>query len=229
MRTHLLASLLVSSVFALACGPDTAPAGGRNACPLKWKVVRDAEVSSQLSVEDGALVLAVPAMPRPAPGAGPAVDVYQDELLGDFDAAFEYEAFVSGGAGAYVQAAVAASTQSYAVARIGTHPVAGVAVALATSPEDVMQSEKATTATSGTLRFQRVGGELTVTSEAGGESAQVTGSLGDGALTIGVQFGSNHADQAVPAPSSIRITRFALTGGGAHVRADGFDCDSLKP
>ena len=190
-------------------------------CVKRWtKQLTVPGANASATVSGGALIVR-----STNTAAGSPLDVVQSGLSGDFDATFTFEAFVAGGTGGLVQAGVSAGPTNVAIAGIGSFPTVGISAAFvqpAGGPSDI----KASTGTAGTMRIQRTGSNLTVTTIAGGVTATATRTFTTGDLNIGVQIGSNMG--TVASEISIRITDFAITGGGSAVKSDDFSCDSLR-
>lgn len=202
---------------------DAGPAGPRDTghCPMLW-VVEDpgTSVNASARIEVGGLELEAESIPA----GDTALTVSQGGLSGDFAAELDFERFFEGFQGAYARAFVRNSDGVTAVSGIFTFPMPAVSAAILdgdTPPMDVAE----TTEIEGTMRFSRVGDELTITTAAGGAMATVSGTFA-GEAEIGVQLGNNGAIQVDPI-TRVRFTEFRLTDGGDFVQPDTFDCDSL--
>lgn len=217
-------------------GTGGTTATGGAPCIKRWTVQKiGTAATSSVTVGGGAMVLRSSNSRR-----GDLLNVTQSALVGDFDATFTFEAFVLGGAGAFVQAAVAeavaAPTTPIVTAGIGEIPAtAGNVPGLSATFQPGTSALQGTTEVAGTFRFQRAGSSLTVTATptGGGPRATTTNaSYGTFDVQIGLQIGSN-LSTVIASETSIRITSFSLSGGappagGPAVMSDDFACDSLK-
>jgi len=230
---------IVASFLFLGCGDDNATpvdasperspdivldaTPDTDNCRRLWAVT-DAAAGQTATVEGGALRFVAATL---APGAASIQVTQEASIAGDFDATFDVTVFAPGSIGAYVQAGVRppAPATSFGTGGIGTIPSSGIRAAIqgGGGPSDIAD----TTATAATIRFQRTGDMLTVTTTAADATvATVMGGL-SGNLSIGIELGNNHPTDATTSETSAEIASFTITQGGGAAMADTFDCDSL--
>jgi len=105
---------------------------------------------------------------------------------------------------------------------------AGTNVKAAVEHDGQKQEEvKGTSSTAGKLTIQRLGGFLTVTAAAGGDSKSVTSQFTKNNLIVGIALQGPYEPGDPAVASSVSIPAFNLTGGGGKVVADSFACDSV--
>lgn len=214
-------------------------AGGEDGgptCPQHWQYdicSLSAGASAGIDVKSGAMVLTETASEFMCGGAmwpPYTLKVFQSGLAGDFTVSFDYEGFTSGGYGVGVHAFVVElnNDQETAAASI-VDSGAGTNVKAAVEHEGQKQEEvKGTSSTSGKLTIQRLGGFLTVTAAAGGDSKSVTSQFTKNNLVVGIALQGPYEPGDPPVASSVSIPAFNVTGGGGKVVADSFDCNSVK-
>ena len=241
-RQSLRASLIVCLAAGLMAGCDGSKGGaggsggggtggtGGGGCAKQWNVgTLGTTATRTATVEGGALVLR---------SSNSQLDnllnvTHRAALAGDFQASFQFEMFVSGGAGAFVQAAisenVANPTTGVATAGIGHVPQQGATVpGISATFQPGSSDLQPATGVGGTFTFQRTGASVTATTQVGGATATVTNaSYGTFAVAIDVQMGVNMGGPIAP-ESSIRFLSFTVTGGGPAAMPDDFGCDSLQ-
>jgi hypothetical protein len=158
----------------------------------------------------------------------------EGKLTGDFDAAFDFEAFTPGGASTYLH-----MTLDLDDPNLLDVPFVGSGIGVNEGQTDVRallvyHDESRTRfdlvltpATSGTLLISRVGRSMTLRATVpSGDAATLTADVSDAPTRIGLQF-ANGSKDAPTTGASVRITDFRVTGGGGVVTSDPFDCDSL--
>ena len=213
--------ILITAVMLPACD-EAVPADGDAAVPCDplWTVTTQPGATATARVEDGTLILEADSLWQ-----GPAIEVTQDGLTGSFDATVTYEAFSSGGAGAYLLLGVdqgQALSTPRAAARIDTFPADAVTAIVADSSEAVDTTPAVVT--QGTLRLRLAEGTITATAEAGGARAEQSGPW-TGGTRIGLQLGSTTT--SVSGRTVVHVTRFEISGGGGTVRSDPVFCDTF--
>jgi hypothetical protein len=204
----------------------TADATPEAACARHWRV-SDTRANPGLAVTiaDGALTIALPLA-----GDELVAVVHDGTLVGDFDVAFDFEAFMPGATAAYVQATAHVDT-------VSDSPIIGTglgiddgttnlrALFLYKDPAATRFDLAPTRAVEGTMRLARTGATIVVTSTTpSGETATASAVVSPTPATLGVQFASGASGTAT-ADASVRLIDFRATGGGFP--SDTFDCDSL--
>ena len=241
-RPPLMCAALVSLALASGCegdpsepGPDssdTTDTADTTACTPQWEAATPALAGATAAVAEGVLTLA-------APSIGVAPDNIATSwrnvttLAGDFETTVTFRAFSPGGTGAFFQAVVVdAATPGFS----GSGGLGNVsaafqlrrafsAVVVPNVPYDEALhadvSERSEGDTAGAIQFERVGGQLTVTTLIGGKVATRTASFSTGPLTLVLQLGNNFPVSGVDGASSVEVT--GVTGA----LADTFDCNTL--
>ena len=206
-----------------AADPIDAAGSADAACPQAWTVsMRDASASA--SIGNGALTLSDTDTPQ-----GSAVEVVRAGITGDFDLTFTFSGWTAAGSGAFFQAGIGEDVTvqtRFVVAGIGTFPIVGVGAAEQPDDGDPAANLQATVAAAGSVRYRRSGSTLIATAMTADATAEITlTDFSEDPLKTGVQIGSNNG--TLSGVTSVDITGFTITGGGATVTDDTFDCDSL--
>jgi hypothetical protein len=199
-------------------------------CARHWRV-SDTRANPGLAVAiaGGALTIALPLA-----GDELVAVVHDGTLVGDFDVAFDFEAFMPGATAAYLQATAHVDTASDPP----DSPLIGTGVGvddgstnlralfLYQDPTATRFDLAPTRAVKGTMRLARTGATIVLTSTTpSGETATASADVSSTPATLGVQFASG-ASATPTADASVRLTDFRATGGGGFP-SDAFDCDSL--
>ncbi|MDB4981013.1 MAG: hypothetical protein JWM82_1765 [Myxococcales bacterium] len=232
-------TVLLGGLVAAGCGGASVVAGPANdaggdvtvealpACPRHWRV-SDTRLNPGLAVAigEGALSIALPLA-----GDELVAVVHDGVLVGDFDAAFDFEAFMPGATAAYLQATVHVDTAS-------DSPLIGTGVGVDDGSTNLralfLYKDQASTrfdlaptrAIKGTMRVARTGSTIVLTSTApSGETATTSADVSPTPAVIALQFASG-ASGTPTSDASVRLTDFRVSGGG-DFPSDTFDCDSL--
>ncbi len=200
---------------------DAEDVDGRPGCEQRWHIDH-LQAGGTVTISDGQLVMTQPSMNE---GVALAVRLVGPHagITGDFDASFGVAAFTAGGSGAYLEVRLedtSAITAEHQTATIGTSPTPGVSVAdLPAGSSDLQLTDL----TSATLRFQRSGTTVTVTSSTGDATATTTAAVDADPLAVSVWIGSNNG--AITTETRVEVDDFTYSGAGAI--GDTFDCGSL--
>lgn len=230
----LILILVASSMLLFSNCDKVADATG--VCAKKWISAKTLTGSTATAtVNNGALLLSAPNLK-----AGINITVNQASVSGDFEAEATFEDFTPG-----VQADITSSFFQFVAIPMDQSQIANTAIsnitgALASSIFASAENDPKPFANkegnlSGTVKLKRVGSTFTITtivnskSMLDGSTVQSVSTatktdFGTTNLNIGFQLG---ALQDVNKSIQVKITNFKITGGGALVSSDSFDCNSL--
>jgi hypothetical protein len=234
-------AVLLGALAAMGCGGGAVIGGvprrdggseteGPASCPRGWTVSdTKAHLTPAVAIADGALTIAVALQ-----GDELVAITHDGALTGDFDVAFDFEAFMPGATAAYLQAAARVDDPA-----LSDSPLIGTGIGVDDGVKDLralfLYKEPAasrfdlalTAGVTGTMRLARTGKMIVATSTAtSGEVATIAADVSAAPVAIGLQFASG-ASARPTADASVRLTDFRVTGGGG-LPGDTFDCDSLR-
>jgi hypothetical protein len=155
--------------------------------------------------------------------------IYQSPVSGDFEVTVTFENLVAAAYGAGVHAYIydVSNAKTFADASLVGSGSSFELKASLTINDALQDDAVATSSTSGTFTFKRLGGLVTVMAAAGTDKRNISGLLGKNDLRVGIAIQGPFNTPDPAASSSVRILDFAITAGGGKVTADPFDCNSI--
>lgn len=186
-------------------------------CETDWQKQRT-QLTASARIEHSELRLEVTSSEP-----GPAIQVFQDGLSGDFHLFIRFDAFSGGtGEGGYAQFSVSepiAENESIAGASIGL----GLIDAFVDYPSSRIDS-RFTTGTSGTIELIRQDTIVSSTVTVGDNEASVSSGFTSNDLQVTFEVGSNRGQ--LSGTTAITITEFQVLEGEG-INSEAFDCEAV--
>ena len=184
-------------------------------CNSDWSVDRN-QLTAMAKVEEGTMRIEVRSSEP-----GPAIEVFQVGLTGDFIITAKFDSFSPGaGQGGYAQLIVS-EMESDSLGISGLSIGSGMIEAFVAHPFEHPES-RFTNALDGSFTIEREDSLLTTSCSAGGMNVSKTGLFSPADLKVSFQVGST--DEALTGTTGFTITQFNVSNDSG-VESDDFDCD----